>query len=249
MAGGTGDDVYYVKGAGDVVVEAARNGDDTVWAYLSQKLSANVETLRMAATGLTAEGNEADNRIVGSTGTDVIYGNGGNDRLEGNRGNDAIFGGSGKDTIKGGEGNDRLEGGDGNDLLSGSGGYDRLVGGAGNDRLDGGGGSVHHTGGAGADMFIFRALDKTTKADITDFDKREGDRIDLTQIDAKSATHADNVFKFIGSSNFTKSAGELRYSAVKGDTHVYGDVNGDGVADFDLVLHDLRSVDAGVFIL
>ncbi|MES2492637.1 MAG: right-handed parallel beta-helix repeat-containing protein [Pseudomonadota bacterium] len=249
LAGGSGDDFYHVKGAGDVVVEAAASGTDTVYAYVSHKLTANVETLRMNAAGLTGEGNDLGNRIVGSTGVDTLYGHGGADVMQGNVGDDTMFGGAGNDNVMGNEGNDRLDGGDGNDTLSGAGGNDVLIGGAGNDRLDGGSGSVTSTGGTGTDLFIFRTLDKTTAAVITDFSSAQGDRIDLTLVDSRTGTLADDYFRFIGTSNFTKSAGQLRYSVVDGDTHVYGDVNGDGLADFDMVLQNVTRVDIGDFIL
>ncbi len=240
LVGGAGDDIYHVKGAGDVVVEAANSGNDTVYAYIDHKLTANVETLRMATAGLTGEGNDAGNRIIGSTGADTIYGHGGNDRLEGNLGDDIIYGGDGDDTIMGNDGNDTLYGGAGNDLIYGGAGNDVLLGGAGNDRLE---------GGAGADRFVFQVLDTSTVSVITDFARKQGDRIDLSQIDAKSATLADDSFSFIGKGGFTNTAGELRYSVIDGHTHVYGDSNGDGVADFDLVLQNVRSVSAGDFIL
>jgi Ca2+-binding RTX toxin-like protein len=45
MTGGLGNDTYEVKQAGDVVVENAAEGIDTVWAYINYTLTANVESL------------------------------------------------------------------------------------------------------------------------------------------------------------------------------------------------------------
>jgi serralysin len=57
--------------------------------------------------------------------------------------------------------------------------------------------------------------------------------IKLNQIDAISSTaDVDDPFTFIGTANFHKVAGELRYAISGSTTTIQGDVNGDGVADF-----------------
>jgi Ca2+-binding RTX toxin-like protein len=45
MAGGAGDDLYLSDSAGDAVVEAADAGTDTLLAFLSYTIPANVERL------------------------------------------------------------------------------------------------------------------------------------------------------------------------------------------------------------
>lgn len=249
LVGGAGGDVYHVKGAGDLVVEAAGEGSDTVYAYIDYKLTDNVETLRMAKAGLTGEGNDLDNRIIGSTGTDILYGHDGDDQIQGEAGDDIIYGGGGADKLLGGDGNDRLYGGDGNDTLTGGAGDDFLDGGAGNDILEGGTGNDMLTGGAGSDLFNFRTLDQAASTLITDFSSVEKDKIGLSLIDANSGTAANDAFKFIGSNAFTKAAGELRYEIVNGDAHVCGDVDGDGLADFSIVLQHVDTLRASDFIL
>ena len=122
---------------------------------------------------------------------------------------------------------------------------------AGNDILSGGTGNDTLTGGAGADTFIFTALDvKTYTTDtITDF-TRGMDKIDLSQIDAKTATITrDDAFNFIGTTAFHHIAGELRYDVANGTTTVYADTNGDGLADFALILKSLTTLSATDFIL
>ena len=45
MLGGVGNDVYFVDNAGDVVIENAGEGNDTVFSTAHFRLSANVENL------------------------------------------------------------------------------------------------------------------------------------------------------------------------------------------------------------
>uniref|UniRef100_UPI0023EEFB3A beta strand repeat-containing protein n=1 Tax=Pseudomonas sp. RIT-PI-S TaxID=3035295 RepID=UPI0023EEFB3A len=84
-------------------------------------------------------------------------------------------------TGTGSGGNDSLLGGDGNDILFGQGGNDTLNGGAGNDILVGGTGNDTLTGGAGADTFMWVKGDTGTDT-ITDFNTKEGDVIDLSDL-------------------------------------------------------------------
>ena len=67
---------------------------------------------------------------------------------------------------------------------------------------------------------------------IEDF-KAGTDRIDLSAIDAIAGTASNEAFTFI-STGFTHLAGQVRFDAVK---HILsGDVNGDGLADFEIAL-------------
>jgi Ca2+-binding RTX toxin-like protein len=250
LVGGVGDDNYIIRSAADTVIEKANEGNDTVTAYIDYTLTANVETLRLSGDGLTGTGNELDNRIIGSAGADKIYGLGGDDSVQAGDGDDLVWGGIGNDVLKGEGGNDTLWGGDGNDTLSGGDGNDILYGDAGNDILEGGAGSDTLTGGAGNDIFRFRIGDVggTAIDTITDFTKGQ-DKIDLSALDAKSATAANEAFSFIGTQSFHKVAGELRYEQVGGQTKIYGDVNGDGVADFTIVLTKAVALAAGDFAL
>jgi Ca2+-binding RTX toxin-like protein len=107
MAGGTGSDRYTVDAAGDVVLEALNEGNDTVIASLDWTLGAHVEALQFSGTaGLTGIGNELANRMTGNTG---------NNLLAGQFGNDLLFGLDGADTLVGGDGADQLTGGTGAD--------------------------------------------------------------------------------------------------------------------------------------
>ncbi|WP_218567816.1 calcium-binding protein [Pseudomonas cavernicola] len=103
MVGGTGDDVYEVTELGDVVIELAAAGTDSVWTSLaSYTLGANVEGLYYGASGnFSGTGNALANTIVGGSGDDTLDGQGGTDALVGGTGNDTyILGrGHGTDTV------------------------------------------------------------------------------------------------------------------------------------------------------
>ena len=69
--------------AADVVTEATNGGYDTVMAYVSYTLSANVEAMYMTGSGLTGTGNSSANTLNTShTGANTLVGGGGNDTFE-----------------------------------------------------------------------------------------------------------------------------------------------------------------------
>ena len=61
------------------------------------------------------------------------------------------------------------------------------------------------------------------------------DRIDLSAIDAIAGTVADDAFTFIGTAAFSNQAGQLRFETVDGLVHIFGDVDGNGVADLHIM--------------
>ena len=61
-----------------------------------------------------------------------------------------------------------------------------------------------------------------------------GDKMDLSDIDANSKSSGDQTFSFIGTSAFHGKAGELRFDTKSSDTFIYGDLNGDRIADFTI---------------
>jgi Ca2+-binding RTX toxin-like protein len=111
----------------------------------------------------------------------ILYGLGGKDSLfpigafplfiYGGEGNDAVVGDVGNDEVYGGRGDDLVAGGPGSDFLEGASGSDRMVGGDGNDLI---------YGGPGGDVFVFQGnLVSLGKDRIQDFDRKEGDSIEL----------------------------------------------------------------------
>jgi serralysin len=194
-------------------------------------------------------GNAAKDLMYGSEGHDTLYGDGGNDTIYGERGDDHLYGGSGDDLLNASVGNNRVYGEAGNDTLFSLNGGDIMDGGTGNDLIRSGMGKDTLTGGKGADVFTFDAptdAGKGVKADeIRDFSHAEGDRINLSGIDANGATTGNQAFTFIGATGFSGTAGELRYAGGL----VAGDVDGDGLADLELVMVGAPSLVAADFLL
>lgn len=134
---------------------------------------------------------------------------------------------------------DGIYGFGGNDQLFGGGGDDYLDGGIGNDTLWGGAGGDDLFGGTGADQFCFAAASDSLTNDrdsIVDFKRSEGDKINLSAIDANLLATGNQAFSFIGGAAFSGVAGQLRAQYSAGQTLVSGDLNGDGVADFGFAL-------------
>gem|GEM_PF-593216 len=100
MVGKAGDDTYYVDNVGDVILENANEGIDTVISSVSYNLSASDRANAALVTGANA-----DNLII--TGAAInAFGNGLNNNLTGNSNNNVMSGGAGIDTMTGGAGND-----------------------------------------------------------------------------------------------------------------------------------------------
>jgi serralysin len=95
LAGGKGNDLYYIRSHSDVIVEAADGGMDSVILsmrdYDLSKLT-NVEIIRYD--------------IAGTAGSDRLDGGAHGDTLKGSDGNDTIDGGAGVDLMIGGKGDD-----------------------------------------------------------------------------------------------------------------------------------------------
>jgi Ca2+-binding RTX toxin-like protein len=233
MLGGTGNDSYIIDNAGDVVTENANEGTDAVYAKVSYALAANVEYLFLVeeAGAINGYGNALDNWINGTSGNNLLMGGDGSDVLHGFDGADTLYGGIGADVLRGDPGDDTLYGDSGNDNLYGNTGVDVM------------------TGGTGADIFEFRTLEDSgylgaTADHILDFAENDGDKIDLSLIDASSQVAGNQAFTWIGNNNaFYGEAGQLRYN----NGWVEGDTNGDMQADFRIQvdsadLHDYAFV-------
>ena len=138
LAGGAGDDTYYVDSQADVVFESAGQGNDRVVAAGSYYLFDHVEALTLAAGAgdLFGVGNADANILTGNAGANVLLGLDGTDTILGAAGQDVLYGMAGNDSLDGGSGSDTLIAGDGADTLdgaSGAGEQDDLYGQAGDD--------------------------------------------------------------------------------------------------------------------
>ena len=190
-------------------------------------------------------GNAAANRLAGNDGKDLISGYKGDDtllggkhadQLHGNDGDDRIFGGTNADVLYGGDGNDYLNGGDGDDYISGGRGDDVIYGADESDRINGGAGTDTMTGGAGADVYLYdNAAVDGSRDTIRRFSRVDGDKVDLSAIDADTNAEGNQAFTFVGSNAFSGTAGELRcFIDGAGNKVASADVDGDRVADFQI---------------
>ena len=192
------------------------------------------------AIGTTANGDEG-NDVIDASAFALVQGS----RLR-------LTGGAGHDQITGSAGPDDLSGQDGNDVLAGGAGIDFLAGGDGNDTLIGGAGQDFVTGNAGADVFAFRAIADFTagfeEETLQDFSAAQGDRIDLSAIDANANAPGNQAFVYRGTA-FTGAAGDLLVQFAGGRYVAAGDVDGDLAPDFSIGIQSSTTPVAGWFIL
>ncbi len=99
LVGGTGNDLYRLDYIGDVVVELAGEGTDTVESPVTYTLGVNVEKLVLIGSGtIDGTGNTLGNTLTGNSAANTLYGLDGTDTLDGLGGADQMFGGAGNDT-------------------------------------------------------------------------------------------------------------------------------------------------------
>jgi len=244
---GNGLDIWLdrASAAGEIStrVNVLRVGDQTVPRIASLADGGYVVTWQSAnqdgsGSGIycqrfDAEGHALQLSLVGNSAANkLLWQDSENARVDGGAGNDTLVGGAGSDFLIGGSGNDSVNGGAGNDLLVGGGGKDTLI------------------GGNGADRFDFNALAETgiysTSRDvIVDF-VRGSDKIDLSTLDANTATAVNEAFTRIiaGTTTFT-AAGQLK---VAGGI-LYGNTDADATAEFAIQLTGIASLAASDFVL
>jgi Ca2+-binding RTX toxin-like protein len=224
LDGEAGDDTM-VGGAGNDVFIVDSAADQTI-----EDLNGGSDIVR-AGISWTLGANIETLQLQGSAHIDGT-GNALANNLQGNDGNNVLSGGLGVDTINGGAGADRIVGGVGNDLL---------------------------TGGTGADTFVVLAesvyaskapAGKALEIDfVYDLSKAQGDKIDLSAIDADSMTTGDQAFHLV--SAFGKHGGEmtLAYTASANQTVLSLDGDGDGKADYQMKITGDVHLDSGGWLL
>lgn len=116
--------------------------------------------------------------------------------------------------------------------------------------LIGNGGLDTLIGGAGADSFTFLLTSDSTVGTARDiikaFNGLEGDRIDLTAIDANDLLGGDQAFIWRGTAPFSGLQGELRHFVSGPDCIVQGTVTG-AAAGFEIKVAGVTSLGAGDF--
>ncbi|WP_238587775.1 putative Ig domain-containing protein [Caenimonas sp. SL110] len=98
MTGGLGDDTYVVGEAGDVVMEMAGEGIDSVRSSIDYTLVPTVENLTLTATAIHGTGNALNNYLTGNAHANTLTASAGNDTLDGGAGSDTLVGGAGDDS-------------------------------------------------------------------------------------------------------------------------------------------------------
>jgi Ca2+-binding RTX toxin-like protein len=191
LIGGKGNDSYTIDSTGDLIIEDADEGTDTVSAGVSFTLADNVENLTL--TGLSiinGIGNTSDNVLVGNDAANALTGLGGSDTLDGGKGADAMDGGSGDDIYVVDDAGDSTTDSSGSDTVraaiswtlaaaienleltgktsidgTGNALANTITGNEGENVIDGGTGVDVMNGGAGADTYyVDNAADKVVEA-------------------------------------------------------------------------------------
>lgn len=89
LRGGLGNDTYVLDDAGDVAIEYAGEGSDTVLTSFSMALGNHFENLTITGAGVVnVTGNAAANILIGNSAANVLDGGAGADSLRGGAGDD-----------------------------------------------------------------------------------------------------------------------------------------------------------------
>jgi serralysin len=215
LEGASGND-RLIGGMGADTLDGGTDIDEVYYGQATSGVNVNLLTGVGAWNEAAGDTYVSIENVSGSHHEDWIFGNSQGNVLNGLNGDDFIDAGDGADTVYGGGNNDRLAGGNGDDTLNG---------GSGDDRLRGGNGQDNMFGGSGADKFWWKSVDETSTSTLAadwvwDFHAAEGDRIDLTDIDANVYAAGDQDFTFIGNAAFSGAPGEVRYYHDGGDTYI-----------------------------
>jgi Ca2+-binding RTX toxin-like protein len=258
LDGGTGADVLYGEGGNDQL--QGGDGDDQLFGGDGNDVlrgGAGTDTLTGGLGDDTYVVDDFSDTLVETAGqgsdivkTTVNWTLGANfERLILEGSGDIDGTGSGDaNQITGNSGANVLDGGAGADILNGGLGNDTLIGGLGNDTM---------TGGGGADSFVIRQESALTSSNpggrtietdtISDYAIGQ-DFIDLSAIDAISATGGVNdAFTIVGA--FDGAAGQMTLSFAGGITTVLLDIDGDRTADYRLRINGDVRADTGDWVL
>jgi len=243
---GSGDDIYFasfdpgVHADGADIVDGG-SGTNTYYALGPSAVFEKINLDSVAHSGII------NNTITVAANTAIIDPTNNNvdtilnfHTVYGGYGGGLIIGTKVADTLLSQGGIVEFDGFGGNDILKG---YDtgtaNMIGGAGADKLYSGTGPNQTTN------FIYTALSDSgltnaTRDVIYNFTQHH-DQIDLSRIDANTNASApgDQVFTLLAAdSTFTGAAGQLEVVTTATGERIYGDVTGDGKADFSIDVID-----------
>jgi Ca2+-binding RTX toxin-like protein len=247
LFGGEGDD--YLEGGSGADLLAGGSGENDTAGYRNSPTGVSV-SLGAPYIGGWAKWGDAEGDTL--DGIENLWGSKFNDVLYGDEHYNGLNGFEGNDILRGFAGNDSIDGGDGNDELYGYQDIDTLNGGSGNDWVEGGAGGDWLTGGIGADRFVWWYTTESDSANmdyVMDFNRAEGDLLDLSLIDADPFTAGNQAFKFIGTWAFLGTPGEIRYAPAGSDTDIFIDTNGGSGPDCIIRLAGHHTPDASWFVL
>lgn len=144
----------------------------------------------------------------------------------------------------------------GDDLLTGTTKKDKLSSFAGDDTLIGGLGADVLTGGAGSDIFQFNNIKETgitsrTRDTIIDFKTNDGDKIDLSEIDANTnRTRYQPFTKLEVGEKFSGKFASTGFLFFEISTQIlWGNVDTKAGADFSIQLNGIQTLTLEDFIL
>ena len=242
LTGGGGNDIFFFAGDGRLAAGDSLDGGggyDALFLRGDYVLDFDAPVWDGAISGLES--------LTLSSSTDTRYASGGTDFDYEIDWNDGFLAAGQTMTVNGGglatgetmdfdgstesNGMFRIFAGAGDDVLQGGSGNDVIYGGLGADTMYGHGGN---------DTFRFDTIAQSTSVardGIQDF--TSGDMIDVSKIDANTLLGGNQAFSFIGSATFGNHAGELRYENISAGGPIWmiqGDTDGNGAADFELVL-------------
>ncbi|MDB5658051.1 MAG: hypothetical protein JWS10_666 [Cypionkella sp.] len=226
------------------------------------------DTLSGGAGNDTMDGGSGADKLIGGTGNDTYMRGAGDSISEGaSAGRDTVrsstnyvLGANLEDLVltgsaTNGTGNslaNSITGNNTSNVLSGNAGNDLIYAGGGKDSLSGGGGSDKLYGGTDslADVFVFAAKSDSAVGSGRDMVynfTRGSDDIDLRTIDARFSTASTNdTFLFNGKAS---QAHSVWFIVEGGNVVVRGDVSGDKIADFEIQINGITTLNGSDFLL